>query len=78
VVGIDTRSEPIEMTRKLALTADLLVDGGKTSAEESRKEIEKLKPNGYVGWEGADGESDPSSDRIVSLLARPPAKVGQP
>ncbi|GFZ47409.1 hypothetical protein JCM24511_05152 [Saitozyma sp. JCM 24511] len=54
VVGIDARPEPIEMTRNLKLTADLLVDASKISAEEAVEQIEKLKPKDYVGWRGAD------------------------
>jgi hypothetical protein len=58
VVGIDARPEPIEMTRNLKLTADLLVDASKISAEEAVEQIEKLKPKDYVGWRGADGEHE--------------------
>lgn len=60
VVGIDARPEPIEMTRNLKLTADLLVDASKISAEEAVEQIEKLKPKDYVGWRGADGEHSTS------------------
>jgi hypothetical protein len=55
VVGVDARPEPIEMTRKFKLAPDLLLDATKTNAEDAVKEIVKLRPKDYDGWDGADG-----------------------
>ncbi len=57
VVGIDARPEPIVMTRKLELAPDVLIDASTTTAAEAVKEVIKLRPSGYAGWDGADGRS---------------------
>jgi D-arabinose 1-dehydrogenase-like Zn-dependent alcohol dehydrogenase len=44
VVGIDSRKEPLELTKSLKYTADLLIDSSK-GKETALEEIKKLKKN---------------------------------
>ena len=44
------------MTRALRLAPDLCVDARNSTAAQVVEEIAKLRPKGYVGWEGADGQ----------------------
>ena len=43
------------MTRGLSLAPHLTFDATQTTAEDAVKEIVKLRPEGYVGWDGVDG-----------------------
>lgn len=43
------------MTKKLDLAPHLTVDASQMKSEEVIKEIKKLRPEGYAGWDGADG-----------------------
>jgi len=52
------------------LTADLLFDASKVSAEEAVEQITKLRPEGYQGWPGADATiltADPESAQRFGL-----------
>lgn len=66
VAGIDARPEPIEMVRGFKLAPDLILDATKTTAEEAVKEIVKLRPDDYDGWDGADGPLSPTWHRGIS------------
>ncbi len=44
------------MTKSLKLAPDLCIDATKTTAAEAVKEIVRLRPKDYVGWDGVDGE----------------------
>ncbi|WVQ63959.1 uncharacterized protein L199_002116 [Kwoniella botswanensis] len=74
VVGVDARPEPLDLARSFALSSDLVVDGGKTSPEEAVREIIKLRPEGYEGWDGVDATiltaDPPSSHRFALSLTR--------
>ncbi|WVQ93247.1 hypothetical protein IAU59_000313 [Kwoniella sp. CBS 9459] len=65
VVGIDARPEPIELVKSFKLAPDLVIDASKTSAEDAMKEIVKLRPEGYKGWDGAD-VTIPTADPVSS------------
>lgn len=65
MIGVDARAEPIEMTRQFELKPDLLLDARHTSAEEAVKEILKLRPDDYDGWDGADGKC---SDMVACMV----------
>ncbi|WVF65585.1 hypothetical protein IAT40_000315 [Kwoniella sp. CBS 6097] len=65
VVGIDARPEPIELVKSFKLAPDLIIDASKTSAEDAVKQIVKLRPEGYKGWDGAD-VTIPTADPVSS------------
>jgi len=54
VVGIDARPEPVELAEKLKLSPDLTIDASKTSVQDALREIKKLRPDDYFGWDGVD------------------------
>ena len=43
------------MTNGLKLAPDLCINARETTAEQAVKEIVKLRPEGYDGWDGVDG-----------------------
>ncbi|WWC64044.1 uncharacterized protein I303_106650 [Kwoniella dejecticola CBS 10117] len=70
VVGIDTRPGPLELVRSFKLKPDVIIDGGKSSSEDAMKEIIKLRPEGYEGWDGVDATiltADPPSSHSYAL-----------
>ncbi|WWC73112.1 uncharacterized protein I206_107077 [Kwoniella pini CBS 10737] len=70
VVGIDARSQPIELVKSFKLKPDLIIDGSKIKEEEAMKEIIKLRPEGYEGWDGVDATiltADPTSSHSFAL-----------
>ncbi|WWD21149.1 hypothetical protein CI109_105630 [Kwoniella shandongensis] len=74
VVGVDARPEPIDSAKKLELAPNLIVDVSKTGAEEAKKEIGRLREDGYVGWDGADATilttDAPSAQSYAMSLTR--------
>lgn len=70
VVGIDARKEPIELAKQLKeeLRPDLILDASQTSAEDAMKEIKKLRPSDYFGWDGCDGPSLVALSRCLLTL----------
>ncbi|WVW79311.1 hypothetical protein I302_101278 [Kwoniella bestiolae CBS 10118] len=70
VVAIDARPEPLDLVRSFDIAPDLVIDGRKTSSEDAMKEIIKLRPDGYEGWDGADATiltADPTSSHTFAL-----------
>ena len=68
VVGIDARPEPIKLAMGMKLAPDLCFDATKTTAEDAVKEIVKLRPDGYEGWDGVDGGAAPKSELTNSHI----------
>jgi D-arabinose 1-dehydrogenase-like Zn-dependent alcohol dehydrogenase len=54
VVAIDNRQEPLELVQNLKYSPDLLIDSSKSNAENTIKEINKLKSTSKTNYPGAD------------------------
>ena len=54
VVGIDARTEPIELTKSLKYPPDLVLNSKETSADKAREQVKALDPE--KPFEGLDGE----------------------
>lgn len=70
MVGIDARQGPLDLCASLDLTAHVLIDVSKMSAEEAVKLIDERAAEANPGKErpsGADGKAIllPSSERLI-------------
>jgi hypothetical protein len=63
VVGIDNRDGPLALAGSLPLKPDLLINSSRITAEDGSKMTDTLRPDGWEGNSGCDGEWD-----IISLI----------
>lgn len=53
-VGIDARKEPIDLVNSVEHKPNLTINAAEVSGADAAEQINKLRPEGYFGWPGAD------------------------